>query len=81
MEIHRQYGPIVRIAPNEYSIDDVDAAQIIYRSRDPLIKVRYSLSLDVGRTPCWDIFWHADAFAQHKWRCFSPRYGIMLCSH
>ncbi len=33
-------GPIVRISPNEYSIDDPDAARITYRSRDELVKVR-----------------------------------------
>ena len=32
-------GPIVRISPNEYSIDDPDAARIIYRTRDELVKV------------------------------------------
>ena len=30
IELHRKYGPIVRIAPHEYSIDDVDAAKAIY---------------------------------------------------
>ncbi|KAH9215294.1 cytochrome P450 [Leptodontidium sp. 2 PMI_412] len=30
LNLHRTYGPIVRIAPNEYSIDDLDAAKIIY---------------------------------------------------
>lgn len=30
IELHKKYGPIVRIAPHEYSIDDVDAAKIIY---------------------------------------------------
>ena len=39
IELHRKYGPVVRIAPNEYSIDDPDAANIIYRSRDQLLKV------------------------------------------
>ncbi len=39
MDLHKKYGPIVRIAPNEYSIDDLEAAKIIYRSRDPLVKV------------------------------------------
>lgn len=39
MDLHDKYGPIVRIAPNEYSIDNFEAAQIIYRSRDPLNKV------------------------------------------
>ena len=32
-------GPIVRIGPNEYSIDDPDAAKIIYRVGDQLEKV------------------------------------------
>ncbi|TGO56932.1 hypothetical protein BOTNAR_0212g00080 [Botryotinia narcissicola] len=29
-QFHTRYGPIVRIAPHEYSIDDVDAAKVIY---------------------------------------------------
>ncbi|KAH7018788.1 cytochrome P450 [Ilyonectria destructans] len=32
-KLHEKYGPIVRIAPNEYSIDDPSAVQIIYGSR------------------------------------------------
>ena len=39
MELHRKYGSIVRIAPNEYTIDNLEASKIIYRSRDPLVKV------------------------------------------
>ena len=39
MNLHDKYGPIVRIAPNEYGIDDFEASKIIYRSRDPLVKV------------------------------------------
>ncbi|MCJ1390938.1 hypothetical protein MMC18_003799, partial [Xylographa bjoerkii] len=38
IQLHQKYGPIVRIAPNEYSIDDFDAAQVIYRPRDQLRK-------------------------------------------
>ncbi|KAK5058837.1 hypothetical protein LTR84_011101 [Exophiala bonariae] len=30
VRLHQRYGPIVRIAPNEYSIDDADAIKIIY---------------------------------------------------
>ncbi|KAF7933325.1 hypothetical protein BELL_0129g00150 [Botrytis elliptica] len=29
-QLHTRYGPIVRIAPHEYSIDDVNAAKVIY---------------------------------------------------
>lgn len=37
-------GPIVRIAPNEYSIDDPQSAKIIYRSANQLMKVIESAS-------------------------------------
>lgn len=30
IKLHKKYGPIVRIAPHEYSIDDVEAARTIY---------------------------------------------------
>jgi hypothetical protein len=30
VRLHDRYGPIVRIAPNEYSIDDSEAIKIIY---------------------------------------------------
>ncbi|KAF2176414.1 cytochrome P450 [Zopfia rhizophila CBS 207.26] len=30
IELHRRYGPVVRIAPNEFSIDDPEAVKIIY---------------------------------------------------
>ncbi|KAF5967706.1 cytochrome P450 monooxygenase [Fusarium bulbicola] len=32
IELHRKYGPVVRIAPDEYSIDDPAAAKIVYGS-------------------------------------------------
>ena len=35
----RETGPIVRIAPNEYSIDDPRSAKVIYRSGNQLMKV------------------------------------------
>ena len=38
-------GRIVRISPNEYSIDDPDAARIIYRTMDELVKVRKQADL------------------------------------
>lgn len=38
IELHGRYGPIVRIAPNEYSIDDPAAMQIIYGSKGRFTK-------------------------------------------
>lgn len=63
-ELHGKWGPVVRIAPNEYSIDDADAAQIIYRSRDQLDKVRYSSPPDSSDTSRCFVVEHADAFVQ-----------------
>ncbi|SCV50261.1 uncharacterized protein FFB14_11353 [Fusarium fujikuroi] len=30
IELHKKHGPIVRIAPNQYSLDNPEAAKIIY---------------------------------------------------
>jgi hypothetical protein len=37
--LHKTYGSIVRIAPNEYSIDDVEAAKSIYGHGNAFVKV------------------------------------------
>ena len=39
IELHKKYGPIVRIAPHEYSIDDIEAAKTIYGHGTSFIKV------------------------------------------
>lgn len=39
IELHKKYGPIVRIAPNEYSIDDYEAAKTIYGHGTAFVKV------------------------------------------
>lgn len=39
IELHEKYGPVVRIAPNEYSIDDVEAAKAIYGHGNAFVKV------------------------------------------
>ena len=39
VKLHEQYGPIVRIAPGEYSIDDVEGARVIYGLGKGFIKV------------------------------------------
>lgn len=39
IELHRKYGPIVRIAPNVYSIDDADCAKVLYGHGSKFVKV------------------------------------------
>jgi hypothetical protein len=43
VELHEKYGPIIRIAPHEYSIDDVDAAKTIYGHGQAFVKVCFGL--------------------------------------
>ena len=45
VELHQKFGPIVRIAPNEYSIDDVAAAKVIYGHGNSFAKVCKAPSL------------------------------------
>lgn len=39
IELYKKYGPIVRIAPNEYSINDYEAAKAIYGHGTAFVKV------------------------------------------
>lgn len=39
IKLHQKYGSIVRVAPHEYSIDDVDAARTIYGRGNVFVKV------------------------------------------
>jgi hypothetical protein len=39
LKLHQNYGPIVRIAPNEYSVDDVEAAKSIYGVGNGFVEV------------------------------------------
>lgn len=41
--LHKKYGSIVRIAPHEYSVDDVDAARTIYGHGNAFVKVCFQL--------------------------------------
>jgi hypothetical protein len=43
IELHKRYGSIVRIAPHEYSVDDVDAARTIYGHGNAFVKVSCSV--------------------------------------
>lgn len=40
INLHKKYGSVVRIAPNEYSIDDVGSAKVIYGHGNAFVKVR-----------------------------------------
>jgi hypothetical protein len=40
VNLHEKYGPIVRLAPKFYSIDDVDAAKTIYGNGTRFVKVK-----------------------------------------
>ncbi|KAJ4509695.1 Pisatin demethylase [Exophiala dermatitidis] len=41
VQLHNKYGPIVRIAPNYYSIDDVDAIRTIYGHGTHFVKGKW----------------------------------------
>jgi len=40
IELHKKYGPVVRIAPGQYSIDDTEGARTIYGHGNSFLKVR-----------------------------------------
>jgi hypothetical protein len=43
INLHKMYGPIVRIAPNEYTIDNFEAAKTIYGHGNAFVKVNHLL--------------------------------------
>ncbi|KAJ5318517.1 cytochrome P450 [Penicillium atrosanguineum] len=47
-ELHRRYGPLVRIAPDEVACADPDAIRKIYRTTSPLNKSDFYHLWDVG---------------------------------
>ncbi|KAF5632048.1 cytochrome P450 monooxygenase oxidoreductase [Fusarium sp. NRRL 52700] len=56
IELHRKYGPVVRIAPNEYSIDDPASAKIIYGSGRGFTKAPWYHASGNPITPLPNIF-------------------------
>jgi hypothetical protein len=52
IKLHKRFGPIVRIAPGEYSVDDVEAMRTIYGHGTAFIKVNYSNSFDIVFSRC-----------------------------
>lgn len=45
--LHEKYGPIVRVAPDEYSVDDVESARTIYGLGKGFVKVSRNISCSV----------------------------------
>jgi hypothetical protein len=43
INLHKKYGPIVPIAPNEYTIDNLEAAKTIYGHENASVKVNHHL--------------------------------------
>jgi cytochrome P450 len=41
VRLHRKYGPVVRLAPHMFSIDDPEAAKVIYGMGTPFVKSRF----------------------------------------
>lgn len=56
ISLHEIYGPIVRVAPGQYSVDDVEAAKTIYGHGNAFVKVRnYATLWDPGSVLCVDV--------------------------
>jgi hypothetical protein len=53
--IHRytelMIGPIIRIGPNEYSVDDPDSVQLIYGSKGGFVKVTLKSGMSFYNKP------------------------------
>lgn len=54
-KLHKQYGPLIRVAPNEVISNDSSAIPLIYRTHNPLPKTPwYDTVIYVPRTLCAD---------------------------
>ncbi|KAH6684786.1 cytochrome P450 oxidoreductase [Halenospora varia] len=51
VKLHQKYGPIVRVAPNQFSINDPAAVKIIYGPKTAFRKSSWYLSSSVPGTP------------------------------
>lgn len=68
IRLHQQYGPIVRIAPNQYSISDVSAIKTVYGTGSKFAK---SAWYDGWKHPAqWTVF--ADRDIKRHGTCRFP---------
>ncbi|EXJ63764.1 hypothetical protein A1O7_00099 [Cladophialophora yegresii CBS 114405] len=54
--LHKKYGPIVRIAPNYYSIDDADAIKTIYGHGNQFVKGKWYIASGIPNNDIPDLF-------------------------
>ncbi|EKD19031.1 hypothetical protein MBM_02268 [Drepanopeziza brunnea f. sp. 'multigermtubi' MB_m1] len=70
IRLHKKYGPIVRIAPGEYSVDDVEVAKTIYGHGNASVKTQLKRlsSQNWMRTSCPT---RAEIFLVVLYECFA----------
>ncbi|KAJ3463618.1 hypothetical protein MRS44_008404 [Fusarium solani] len=56
IQLHRQHGPIVRIAPNQFSIDDLEATKVIYGLAKGFVKSEWYKASGDPFAPHTDLF-------------------------
>ncbi|KAI8669749.1 hypothetical protein NCS57_00791000 [Fusarium keratoplasticum] len=56
IQLHRQHGPIVRIAPNQFSIDDPEATKVIYGLAKGFVKSEWYKASGDPFAPHTDLF-------------------------
>lgn len=59
-ELHKKYGPLVRIAPNEVSVADPEAIKIIYSVKSGFTKTDFYTPFAANISPHGDIFTQRD---------------------
>lgn len=76
--LHAQFGPLVRIAPNEVSSSDSAAIPIIYRTQNPLSKTDYYSTFRLkGVSDQADLFSDTDEVHHAKYRkIVAPAYQM-----
>ncbi|KAI4665696.1 uncharacterized protein J4E78_003160 [Alternaria triticimaculans] len=78
-ELHEQYGPLIRIAPNEVSSSDSDAISLIYTTQKPLTKTDWYVSFRPrGISEHADLFTETDEEKHTRYRrIVQPAYQMV----
>ncbi|KAI4932829.1 hypothetical protein J4E85_003230 [Alternaria conjuncta] len=78
-ELHEQYGPLIRIAPNEVSSSDPDTLPVIYTAQKPLTKTDWYVSFRPrGISEHADLFTETDEEKHTRYRrIVQPAYQMV----